>query len=587
MDDLDLPSFPTENPAELIALAKAGSIHALILLANNVYSGPSFRTTTILQLFCNALSKSPPSPPTALEVVNVAHGASWALRGLGVILLGPSSVSTSRFVEIALESMPDILVWMAYFAALPLEKWPDTGARDLMQHNTAYLFLSLMQTSQVTKMKITRTPGVVALIAEIWAKEARHPINPGGVSLVTCALKSALEGDMMQAWGSEQFDDVVVREVVATVGGGCVDKTAKIALMHVRSASGAAAPQFNNVAVLFLLSRGLSSALRAALLDRGAMLLVTKELLQFARRNDTAADPKMLLTCLGYMDGVAETGIGIPWVRQMLQGGLLDDRMVLSHGTQLCAAGKKIAKTFLEDLIPCYSVYGAITTLVRESLVRCPQDFLNTVSSPLYGSWEVFQKILMPRVTLYFAIGLHKGTGSCKSCRKSMPTDQIKQCSRCRTTQYCSKECQIAHWTEHKNVCKSKAVIGANLKIGDQSFFPALLTREARLAALHLRGVAASQHPEVPLAELGVRVNFNKLPMSVGVFLLATGDPDADAYAGNIHPVAATEKVGDAFVSGVFCHGANTLKYSMTVYGLWDEEENVRLYQENHGEWPQ
>ena len=31
---------------------------------------------------------------------------------------------------------------------------------------------------------------------------------------------------------------------------------------------------------------------------------------------------------------------------------------------------------------------------------------------------------------------------------------RMKKCARCRAVVYCGKECQVAHWSEHKKVCK-------------------------------------------------------------------------------------------------------------------------------------
>lgn len=41
---------------------------------------------------------------------------------------------------------------------------------------------------------------------------------------------------------------------------------------------------------------------------------------------------------------------------------------------------------------------------------------------------------------------------SCDFCRKEFPLG-LKRCSSCKTTHYCTKECQVAHWKFHKNVC--------------------------------------------------------------------------------------------------------------------------------------
>jgi len=38
----------------------------------------------------------------------------------------------------------------------------------------------------------------------------------------------------------------------------------------------------------------------------------------------------------------------------------------------------------------------------------------------------------------------------CNLCKK----DATSQCSKCKTTRYCSKECQISDWDRHKKICK-------------------------------------------------------------------------------------------------------------------------------------
>jgi len=43
----------------------------------------------------------------------------------------------------------------------------------------------------------------------------------------------------------------------------------------------------------------------------------------------------------------------------------------------------------------------------------------------------------------------------CFICSKIVPVKCMKRCSACRNAYYCSKECQITDWKEHKNECKS------------------------------------------------------------------------------------------------------------------------------------
>ena len=43
----------------------------------------------------------------------------------------------------------------------------------------------------------------------------------------------------------------------------------------------------------------------------------------------------------------------------------------------------------------------------------------------------------------------------CTQCTKAAPNNgKLQVCGRCKTVQYCSKDCQKANWKEHKAVCK-------------------------------------------------------------------------------------------------------------------------------------
>eukprot|EP00956_Cyclotella_meneghiniana_P006593 scaffold8717_cov59-Cyclotella_meneghiniana.AAC.2 len=43
---------------------------------------------------------------------------------------------------------------------------------------------------------------------------------------------------------------------------------------------------------------------------------------------------------------------------------------------------------------------------------------------------------------------------SCHNCLQMKHHKDIKACSKCNTALYCSRECQLAHWPEHKDGCK-------------------------------------------------------------------------------------------------------------------------------------
>jgi hypothetical protein len=45
----------------------------------------------------------------------------------------------------------------------------------------------------------------------------------------------------------------------------------------------------------------------------------------------------------------------------------------------------------------------------------------------------------------------------CKQCNKTTFGKGMKKCGACRKAHYCNRECQEAHWQQHKLVCNVAA----------------------------------------------------------------------------------------------------------------------------------
>ena len=47
-----------------------------------------------------------------------------------------------------------------------------------------------------------------------------------------------------------------------------------------------------------------------------------------------------------------------------------------------------------------------------------------------------------------------KKMGVCHNCRQAIERTSLMLCGSCRRSQYCSRQCQTAHWQKHKEECK-------------------------------------------------------------------------------------------------------------------------------------
>jgi len=45
-------------------------------------------------------------------------------------------------------------------------------------------------------------------------------------------------------------------------------------------------------------------------------------------------------------------------------------------------------------------------------------------------------------------------TGMCLACRKKAEDSTLFNCSACGLLKYCSRECQVGHWSSHRSLCK-------------------------------------------------------------------------------------------------------------------------------------
>ncbi|XP_065911531.1 uncharacterized protein [Dysidea avara] len=114
----------------------------------------------------------------------------------------------------------------------------------------------------------------------------------------------------------------------------------------------------------------------------------------------------------------------------------------------------------LEELFVYFSSRTVTTTSkpamgghIKEELADNKIDHLFTraVVYPLYPHQDVFTGTSGPLVVPQYSTEPLKDRDKCSYCGQSAV--DLKKCSRCRSVQYCGRDCQKKHWTSHKPDC--------------------------------------------------------------------------------------------------------------------------------------
>jgi len=77
-------------------------------------------------------------------------------------------------------------------------------------------------------------------------------------------------------------------------------------------------------------------------------------------------------------------------------------------------------------------------------------DMIAHEKGPLY--MEAYREATT-RSERYAAVLTKRKEKKCSQCGKSKGTSKLKRCGQCHSAYYCSKECQTAHYPEHKVLC--------------------------------------------------------------------------------------------------------------------------------------
>lgn len=93
-----------------------------------------------------------------------------------------------------------------------------------------------------------------------------------------------------------------------------------------------------------------------------------------------------------------------------------------------------------------FSHAGRIETTTKTNDISCSREFVRFVNERntcncLESAYNELKKTT-------------RRTNLCANCKEHKPNKQIRECSRCKLAFYCSRECQLALYPEHKVICK-------------------------------------------------------------------------------------------------------------------------------------
>ena len=92
--------------------------------------------------------------------------------------------------------------------------------------------------------------------------------------------------------------------------------------------------------------------------------------------------------------------------------------------------------------------------------VCCTRGVATKLQQLQYGNMRDVLKFYSKRISCKCLKAMHSNArknlpkiGCCYNCNEEMERAQLSVCSRCRIVQYCSRECQVAHWPKHQRSC--------------------------------------------------------------------------------------------------------------------------------------
>ena len=109
-------------------------------------------------------------------------------------------------------------------------------------------------------------------------------------------------------------------------------------------------------------------------------------------------------------------------------------------------------------ILELYYSTGSIHSVLNSQMVLAKRTELSVTSSIRRDALKFYRKRTSCKCLKKMHLEARKTlpkVGLCWQCEQEKERVALSVCSRCMITQYCSRECQVAHWQNHEAFCNT------------------------------------------------------------------------------------------------------------------------------------
>ncbi|THH14103.1 hypothetical protein EW146_g6189, partial [Bondarzewia mesenterica] len=394
------------NPSQVIRAAQDGSLLDIMAVTNNIQALPVLQTPQIVSLFCSHLEyqKAPdPTRPAAPRspAVYAAERGLLSLQALGNF--GPffaTAAPSSPLLTPILRGWPGIFRWMTIFYTLHSGKPHDEAQRRNVFEMISYALYSITNPDHIQRV-VSSTPGLLRLATILWLRDDEG--SPSNRRLPIPAAAAAFHHVIFDA-SSVKFDEVLEHSEKTS------DALAHFALrrLHATLKRTPLVPDHvhTHVDVLVSLSRVATHPLRASILQKGGIGLVTRAFLLLFQHSTDPSTRDALISSTGFLRNLLECTSGIPWVLQSVHEGLLT-AFARASSPALSSFDPDAHNYTLElvsDVIPRYLVYRSVIVAIYTALNKLrannPELMSRVKRSSAKQAWANLERLAAERMAI-------------------------------------------------------------------------------------------------------------------------------------------------------------------------------------------